>query len=66
VEIKYKSEVKKMSKEFREFSFRVDVVVTPDHPLYEEPARVIKGELGLLIMNGMSADPMIGYTCEVI
>jgi hypothetical protein len=66
MEIKCKSEVKKMSKEFRKFSFRVDVVVTPDHPLYEEPARVIKGELGLLIMNGMSADPMIGYTCEVI
>jgi hypothetical protein len=55
-----------MSKEFRKFGFRVDIVVTPDHPLYEEPARVIKGELALLIMNGMSADPMIGYTCEAI
>lgn len=50
----------------KEFNFHVKVIVDMDHPLYEEEDRVIKGEIALLIMNGMSEDPLLGYECEVI
>jgi len=48
----------------KEFNFQVKITVDPDHPLYDDPDRIIKAELAILIMNGMSEDPMLGY--EVI
>lgn len=50
----------------REFNFHITVRVDPDHPLYDDPDRVITGEIVILIMNGMSQDPMLGYECDVM
>jgi DNA integrity scanning protein DisA with diadenylate cyclase activity len=50
----------------KDFVFKITVNINPGHPLYDKPDNVIRGELGLMIMNGMSLDPMIGYECDVI
>jgi hypothetical protein len=50
----------------KDFSYRVKISVDSDHPLYDEPDRIIRSELAILIMNGMSEDPMLAYECEVI
>lgn len=45
----------------KEFNFHVKICVDSDHPLFDDPDRVIRGELAILIMNGMSEDPMLRY-----
>jgi hypothetical protein len=50
----------------KEFVFEVKFILDDKHPLYEERDRVIRAELGILMMEAFEKDPMIGYEIEVI
>lgn len=50
----------------KEFAFEVKFTLDDKHPLYCEHDRMIRAELGMLMMNGFEKDPMLGYEIEVI
>ena len=50
----------------KEFNFILKVTIDSNHPEYNLPDRILKANIAMLVMNGMSGDSNIGYTLEVI